>query len=140
MPASRPRPVEAMLAIDTNILVRFLTWDHPAQAARATAIIESQDVFIPTTVWLETEWVLRNAFGFGRGAVADRFVAIAGLPRVKLEEPEKLTKALAWMQQGMDFADALHLAASEGCEAMLTFDKHFSKIAAAIPGVQVRAP
>src|ERR1041385_573755 len=53
-----------MLAIDTNVVVRYLTSDHPKQAARAEALVERQDVFVATTVLLETEWVLRSAYGF----------------------------------------------------------------------------
>ncbi len=49
-----------MLAIDTNLIVRYLTADHPEQSARAKALIEGAEVFVCTTVVLETEWVLQR--------------------------------------------------------------------------------
>ena len=51
-----------MLAIDTNIIVRLLTNDDPDQAAKAKSLIEGAEVFVATTVLLETEWVLRGAY------------------------------------------------------------------------------
>ena len=53
-----------MRAIDTNVIVRFLTADDLAQAAVARRAIEAGDIFIPTTVLLETEWVLRSGYSF----------------------------------------------------------------------------
>jgi len=42
-----------MLAVDTNLIVRYLTRDDPEQAARARALINDLDVFVCTTVLLE---------------------------------------------------------------------------------------
>jgi predicted nucleic-acid-binding protein len=53
-----------MLAIDTNLVVRYLTGVHPQQSAKAKAVIDGEEVFVSTTVMLETEWVLRSAHGF----------------------------------------------------------------------------
>jgi predicted nucleic acid-binding protein len=47
-----------MLAIDTDVIVRYLTGDHPEQSPKARAVIDSEDVFVCTTVLLETEGVL----------------------------------------------------------------------------------
>ena len=55
-----------MLAIDTNVIVRYLTGDHPQQARKARTLIESEHVFVCTTVLLETEWVLRSVYGLTR--------------------------------------------------------------------------
>ena len=66
-----------MRAIDTNIVVRYLTVDHPQQAARARAIIEGGDVFVGTTVLLESEWVLRSVYSFSRSEVAVALRALA---------------------------------------------------------------
>src|SRR5450432_1976866 len=74
----------AMLAIDTNLIVRSLTGDHPKQSAAARALIEAKDVFVCTTVLMETEWVLRSAYGFAPERVAKALAAFLGLPRVTL--------------------------------------------------------
>jgi len=44
------------------------------------------------------------------------------------------------MARGMEFADALHLAKAEGCEAFVTFDQHLATVANSIGEVKVRAP
>lgn len=84
---------------------------------------DNNDVFVCTTVLLETEWVLRSVFGFSANQCAKALTGFAGLPRVTLEDPAVVAKALGWMQQRMDFADALHLAKAEHCDAFITFDR-----------------
>jgi predicted nucleic acid-binding protein len=84
-----------MVAIEANVLVRFLTGDDPGQAAKARALFEREAVFVATTVVPETEWVLRSACGFGREAVVGA---------------------------GFDFADALHLATPQAAQGFATFD------------------
>src|SRR5438132_5189549 len=114
-----------MLAIDTNLIVHYLTGDHPQQAVQAKALIDGEDVFVCTTVLLETEWVLRSVYGFSAGQCAKALSDFAGLPRVNLEDATAAAKALGWTRQGMDFADGLHLAKAEVCEAFLSFDQDF---------------
>ncbi|MDE0350064.1 MAG: type II toxin-antitoxin system VapC family toxin, partial [Gammaproteobacteria bacterium] len=96
------------------------------------------DVFVGTTVLLETEWVQRSAYGFAREDVVRALRGLAGLPGVSVESPTQLAEALQRTQAGMDFADALHLGAASGCEAMLTFDSRFIEAAgsAAIPVIE----
>ena len=127
-----------MLAIDTNVVVRFLTGDDADQAARARDLIASEDVLVSSTVLMETEWVLRSAYGLARGKVLPALRAFAGLPRVSIDEPERVAKALDWAAQGMDFAAALHLAGASGCEALATFDRKLTKLAATVGAPAVR--
>ena len=53
-----------MIAVDTNIIIRFLTHDDNLQYKKAFSIFNTQEVFIADTVILETEWVLRYAYEF----------------------------------------------------------------------------
>jgi predicted nucleic-acid-binding protein len=129
-----------MLAIDTNLVVRYLTADHPGQSARAKALIEGAEVFVCTTVVLETEWVLRSAYSFATSQIAPAIRAFAGLPQVSVEDPALIALALDWMERGMDFADALHLAKAAGCEAFISFDRRLAAAAARLGRVPVRAP
>lgn len=118
-----------MRAVDTNIVVRYLTGDDPDQAARARGAIDAGDVYVCTTVLLESEWVLRRAYGYAPGRVVGVLRAFAGLPRVRVENAALLAEALDRAEAGMDFADALHLGAAAQCEAMLTFDRRFVRTA-----------
>ncbi|MFT4243211.1 MAG: type II toxin-antitoxin system VapC family toxin [Acidovorax sp.] len=112
-----------MLAVDTNVVIRFLVDDDPAQHRRAVALFRKHVVWLPKTVLLECEWVLRSAFGFERAEVAQALRALAALPRVRCEDLAAVTAALDAMAEGMDFADALHVASSLGAdEGFASFD------------------
>src|SRR5215472_5975315 len=110
-----------MLAIDTNLIIRYLVRDDVEQAARARRLIDNNDVFVCTTVMLEAEWMLRSVYGFSAGQCAEALAAFAGLPRVNLEDVAAVAKALRWMDRHLDFADGLHLAKAEGCDAFISF-------------------
>ncbi len=118
-----------MRAIDTNIIVSYLTGDDPDQATRARAVVETGGIFVGVTVLLETEWVLRSVYGFLPGDVVAALRAFCGLPGVSVEDPGLVAEALARMATGMDFADALHLGAASHCETMVTFDRRFIEMA-----------
>ena len=129
-----------MFAVDTNVVVRYLTGDDAEQFAKVNALIGGQDVYVCTTVLLETEWVLRRAYRFSRERVVAALAAFAGLPRVTLQDPALAAKALDWTRYGMDFADALHLAEAQGCEAFVSFDQRLAAVASALSDLKVHAP
>ncbi len=118
-----------MIAIDTNILVHYLTADHPDQSPKAKALIDAEDVLVCTTVLLETEWVVRSAYGFGSVEAAKALTAFCGLPHVTLEGAALAAEALDWTGRGMDFADALHVARARGCGAFVCFDRRLERAA-----------
>lgn len=125
MRQSQRKRNDAVLAIDTNVVIRFLVNDDRGQAASARRLIESEAVWVSRTVLLETEWVLRAAYGFERAAISRALRGFAGLPNVALESPALAAQSLDWFDLGMDFADALHLAAADtgGCSALASFDR-----------------
>ena len=129
-----------MRAIDTNVIVRFLTGDDPAQAAKARKLIEGGGIFVPTSVLLETEWVLRSGYGFEARRLVGALRDFAGLPGVTLEDPQLTAMALDWAEQGLDFAGALHLGAAQGCTAFISFDRRLVKAAAGLAELRVAAP
>ena len=129
-----------MRAIDTNVVVRFLTNDDKRQAKAARAAIEAGHIHISLTVLLEAEWVLRSAYGLEPVRIAESFQDLAGLPTITVEEPVKLARALDRTLRGMDFADALHLAKAEGCTAFLSFDRNLAKLAKADGFMPVEEP
>jgi len=127
-----------MLAIDANIVVRFLTRDNEAQARRALEIIRDNDVFVAATVVLESEWVLRDAYEMPRDDVIRELGRFCGLERVTVGAADAVHRALALAGSGMGFADALHLAQAQDCEAFVTFDKSLEKSARELAGLVVR--
>lgn len=129
-----------MRAIDTNVVVRFLTGDDPAQHERAGKLIGAGGIFIATTVLLEAEWVLRGAYGFPAARIVEALRGLAGLPGVTLEDAALAAQAFDWAEQGIDFADALHLGRAGACAAFLSFDRKLAKAAGRAGAVKVAAP
>jgi predicted nucleic-acid-binding protein len=89
---------------------------------------------------LECEWVLRGGYGFDARAFVEAIRAVAGLPTVALENPQRIAAAPTWRERGMDFADALHLAGTAACDAFLTFDRRLAKAATRLGAGTARAP
>jgi predicted nucleic-acid-binding protein len=130
-----------VIAVDTNVLVRYLVEDDPVQTDRAEAVLRSGAVLVPTTVLLETAWVLGSSYGFDRVAIVDGIAKLLGLPGVEAEDSATAGEALDWYAQGLDFADALHLASSGRAEAFATFDRALRRRARAVMGtIRVVAP
>ena len=122
------------------MVIRLLTGDDPAQAAKARALFEHEVIGLPKTVVLESEWVLRRLYGFGRGEVAAALTALVSLPNVRCEDEAAVVTALEWATGGLDFADALHLASAGSANAFATFDADLVKRAATIAtGIAVMA-
>jgi predicted nucleic-acid-binding protein len=129
-----------MIAVDTNLVVRILTNDDPSQARRAVKILKSDDIFIPKTVLLETEWVLRHAYEIKRSKIIIGFQKLIGLPNVRVEDPDSVYQAISWYENKLDFADALHLASSKKCASFATFDSSLIKKAQQISSMEMVDP
>lgn len=125
-----------MAALDTSVLVRFLVRDDAAQRAAARDLLRrcldaGETLFVPVTVALELEWVLRSAFGFDKAVVLATLSKLLSSLELRFEAEGALEAALAWYTQGTaDFADCLHaaLAAFAGEGPLWTFDEAASKI------------
>lgn len=116
-----------MIALDTNLLARLLLKDDAAQHARAKALLATGQIFTaPVTVLLELVWVL-EANDCPVAEVSRGLELLLALPNFKPAQADALHQALHGYGRGMDFADALHLALSHGEEALMTFDKAFSR-------------
>ena len=117
-----------MIALDTNILARFYVDDpDDPEAAKQRPLArriltESPQVFVPLTVILELEWVLRAFYGFAAADFVRVINHLLGLPNVSVEQWSRISDALTWHAEGLDFADALHLLASVHCTEFISFD------------------
>lgn len=120
-----------MIAIDTNMLVRALVLDNPAQVDVVRQLMAANTVFISRTVLLETEWVLRTRYKTTKDQLQKFFVALLESENAVIEAADAVSHALEWYAQGADFADALHLSACDTA-VMHTFDREFCKAARSI--------
>ncbi|BAU11246.1 hypothetical protein LEP3755_17390 [Leptolyngbya sp. NIES-3755] len=101
-----------MIAVDTNIIIRLLTRDDEQQYQRSLTLFEQLDIFISDTVILETEWVLRFTYCFTTSDICEALRTLLGLPNVQITNANLIAQVLQWHEQGLDFADAFHLAQS----------------------------
>lgn len=142
-----------MPALDTNVLVRLIVRDDPAQTEAARRFIagcldEGVTPFVPVTVMLELEWVLRSRYGFGKDDVLTTLAALLSAADLAFESERSLEVALqlhrgapdpqpdeAQSAPRADFADCLHiaLAAQAGESPLRTFDRR----AARLPGARL---
>lgn len=117
-----------MIAVDTNILVRYAVKDERSQTIAATNFLGSHRCFVLKTVLLELVWVLSSSSGYGlsRDHTVERIKHILGLPMIAVQDPDHVSRAITWYSGGMDFADALHLSSSQELEAFATFEKNIA--------------
>jgi predicted nucleic-acid-binding protein len=124
------------IALDTNLLARLVTNDDPQQALQVADLIDaSAACFVPITVVLELEWVLRGAYKLAPPAVIQAFEGLMDITQLHLEQEDLVRQALELHRHGLDFADALHLLRSEGCATFKSFDRSLEQLASAL-GIQ----
>jgi len=129
-----------VIAIDSNVLVRFLVQDDPAQAQLATNVIEclTDDApgFVSREVLIELVWVLERAYRLGRGQIAVAIDGLLSATEMEIEGSDEVTPALElYRNDGFGFADLMIAAAAGrvGAVELVTFDRK----AACLPGVRL---
>lgn len=128
-----------MPALDTNVLVRYIVHDDETQLAAAKRLIsrivgEGSTLFVPVTVVLELEWVLRSSFGFAKDDVLLTLSSLFSAAELSFESDRALEVALhLFRDSSADFADCLHvaLATQAGEQPLWTFDKGAAKVSGA---------
>lgn len=118
-----------MIALDTNILARFLLRDDEAQYNAASALLKkARHYTTPPTVLIELVWVLEST-DCDRTTIAHALRLLFNLPNFEPLEFDAVLRALNSYETGMDFADAMHLALSGKAKAvsLITADKAFAK-------------
>jgi predicted nucleic-acid-binding protein len=129
-----------VIGLDTNVLVRFLVQDDPAQGAQASdcvaSLSEAAPGFIAREVMVETVWVLERAYGLSRPQIAAALEGLLEARELVVEASDRVAIALnRYAKGGAGFSDQMiALAGVEaGCKATLTFDRK----AAQGPGMQL---
>jgi len=122
-----------VISVDANILARFYCEDPgDPEAGRQRPIarrimLESPAIFVPLTVILELEWVMRGFYEIEPASFCDCLAHLLGMPHVTVERWEAVSDAVNLHRRGFDFADALHWAGSAACDRLLTFDRRFAR-------------
>ena len=125
-----------MASLDTNVLVRWLMADDAVQTAQVAALLDATlaahaALFVPTTVQLELEWVLRSRYGLDKATVLTTFVALLETQELDMQFEAALERALHLYRQGAaEFADCLHAGLAEAAAQapLLTFDAKAARL------------
>ena len=120
-----------MIGLDTNVLVRYLTQDDPAQFAKAAAFIDAasereEQFLINTPVLCELVWVLAAVYDYSREEIAHAIEQILATAQFEVERLDEARQALAdFRTTKADFSDALigRINRSLGAERTMTFDR-----------------
>jgi len=117
------------IAVDTNALVRYLTWDDEEQAIAAANAIEGADaIVVPTIVLCELVWVLKRAYRYAGHEIIDILRRLVAARAVEIERPAA-EAGIAMLASGGDFADGVvrHEADRARCDRLVTFDQDFAR-------------
>ena len=125
-----------MASLDTNVLVRHLVEDDERQSGLARKLIKAalkagETLYIPVTVMLELEWVLRTCFAFDKDKVAATLSSLLASAELSFESEAVVEIALAlYKKSAADFADCVHIASAHvaGESPLWTFDRATSKV------------
>lgn len=130
-----------MIALDTNVLVRYLVEDDAAQSARAAKRIAGasstgDQLFISSVVFCEVAWVLVVAYKVQKAELIRVLRDLLRARQLAFESADALVQALEAYEGGRgDLADYVirETALAYGCESIATFDKALTKEAGFIP-------
>lgn len=121
-----------MIAIDTNVLLRYLVNDEPEQAKRVARLFEDElsatsPGFVSLVVVCELVWALKRTFAIERDVVVATVLELLQTPRLVVEESD-LVEAAA--RGSGDIADSIihGIGMRSGCSHTLTFDKRFARL------------
>jgi predicted nucleic-acid-binding protein len=129
------------VALDTNVLVRYLTWDDEWQSSEAANAIETADALVvPTIVLCELVWVLKRAYRYTGAEIIAILRRLVALRAVELERPAA-EAGIAMLARGGDFADGVirQEADRAKCDRLVTFDQGFARHLGADKVVLLRA-
>jgi predicted nucleic-acid-binding protein len=128
-----------MIALDTNVLVRYLVRDNLEQAEAARDLLEGLTPeapgFISREVTIETAWVLERSYRFSREQIADVLEELTAVHNLIFEAGDDVARvALRFRQGGPDFADLMILGAAEpaGAQPLYTFDQTLARSPGAV--------
>jgi len=125
-----------MIALDTNVVIRYLMQDEPQQSARASAFIEQNlstenPGNISLIVLAEIAWVLRSCYGIDREKISRTCRALLETRQLWIERADLVVRALRrYSDNAVDFSDALivELARDQGCSETVSFDRKASSL------------
>lgn len=123
-----------MIALDTNVLIRYIVGDHPAQSARAATLIEDELTpdrpgLITVVVIVELSWVLRGLYGASAQTVREIVHGLLGSRQILVENAAVVERAIGVAHEDLAAALIHEVGKAAGCENTVTFDRRFARLA-----------
>lgn len=125
-----------MIGLDTNVVIRILVDDDPAQAATVRKLLAAHDnvvgvFFVNDVVLAESAWVLASTYRQSRDSIATAIQALLDTPSIALEDTDAVARALSQFRiTNADFSDCLVVAknVAKHCTQTVTFDRKMQKL------------
>ena len=124
-----------MIALDTNVLVRYLVADDARQAEDARLLLEGLTAerpgFVCREVTVELVWVLQRAYGFSRDRIATVLEDLVATEGLEVEAAEDVARAaVSYRRGGAGFSDLMIMTAAEraGADTLYTFDRKVAQL------------
>ncbi len=125
-----------MTFLDTNVILRYLTWDDPAKARRCETLfkktVEGKETLYTTTLVIaELVWTLEKAYGLPRGEIVTHVQQVLNTPNLEIDEKDALQAAVGlYGLKAIDFIDAYNAISMEsnGVKAIYSYDRHFDAL------------
>lgn len=128
-----------MIALDTNVLARYILNDTPAQAVAAEQLLLDNECSVGWSVLVELCWVLESQARLSRAEVAASLAAIGVMEQVAVPDAAALQWAVDRYAKGADFADMIHLvSAMSGSVEFACLDRKLARQAGADAPLLVR--
>jgi predicted nucleic-acid-binding protein len=120
-----------MIALDTNVILRYLVQDDPVQSPRAAEIIErrlteQEPGFVSLVTILEVAWALKSLYKQSWQEVANEIEMLLAADTLEVQNEQEVYQALVALRKWPgSFEDALigALGVWRGCSATVTFDE-----------------
>ena len=124
-----------MIAIDTNVLVRYLAQDDPEQGALASdlfaGLTRQSPGFVSREVLVELVWVLERSYGFNRMQVVEVLAGLVSASELEIETSKDVGRILQiYATKGFGFSDLMIYAAAQrqGADRLMTFDQKAARM------------
>jgi predicted nucleic-acid-binding protein len=118
-----------MTHLDTNVVVRLIVGDDISQTKLAEYLITSEACLVSPSVLMETEWVLRAAYGLNTQTIHASLSDFLALENIASSDPVLTSQVLDAYSRGLDFADALHALQTTEGQWFASFDKKLARAA-----------
>ncbi len=128
--------MSAPIFLDTNIILRYLTWDDPRKAKKCEALFKrasagKEILYTTVLVMAEVVWTLEKAYKLSRNEIVSYMQQILNTPNIELKEKDVLLGAISlYGLKKIDFIDAYNaiFMAAEKINSIYSYDAHFDLI------------